>query len=168
MRDDFLALDLSLTSTGGARYGETFTIKSKLRGTERLREILEDVMTRADRPPQVRLVIIEGYAMGGMGRVFDIGELGGVIKLGLLYKKLPVAIIPPSSLKKFATGKGNAKKDDMLEAAIRYFDFTGHGNDEADAWLLLKMAEAAYGDGGTNAKQREAIASVTWPDLSSE
>lgn len=168
MRDDFLALDLSLTSTGGARGEETFTIKSKLRDVARLREILEDVMMRADQPPTVRLVVIEGYAMGGMGRVFDIGELGGVIKLGLFYKKLPVAIVPPSSLKKFATGKGNAKKDDMLEAAIRHFKFTGHGNDEADAWLLLKMAEAAYGGGGATIKQREAIASVTWPDLSSE
>jgi Holliday junction resolvasome RuvABC endonuclease subunit len=155
-----LALDLSLTSTGAAHEGGTCRITSKKRGTERLIEIREAIRSLAlSVAPD--LVVVEGYSMGSRGRVFDIGELGGIVKVLLADMGIPVAIVPPSCLKKFATGKGNADKDSMLEAAIRNFGFGGHGNDEADAWLLYCMA--ATRDGSLNAKQREAVAAVEWP-----
>ena len=162
MRDNILALDLSLVSTGAARGTATYRITCKKSGVERLAHIRSEVMRLADG---VDLVVIEGYSMGSRGRVFDIGELGGVIRMALHDSGITFVSVPPTSLKKFATGKGTAKKDDMLETAIRRFAFAGHGNDEADAWLLLKMAEAAYSGLATNTKQREAIAAVDWPIL---
>lgn len=132
-----LALDLSLVSTGVATEHGTSRIKSKLKGVERLieiREALREILA-TNRPD---VVFVEGYAMGAKGRVFDIGELGGVVKVLLADLSIPCEVVPPASLKKWATGKGNANKDTMLETAIRKFGFEGHGNDEADAWLLYK------------------------------
>jgi crossover junction endodeoxyribonuclease RuvC len=160
-----LAADLSLTSTGIAVNGETRTIRTNLRGAERLDYIASRVVGMAVAHA-VELVALEGYSFGSKGRaVFSIGELGGCVRLELHRAGIPFVDVSPSSLKKYATGKGNCGKDDMIETAIRRFAFAGHGNDEADAWLLLKMAEAAYSDAPRAAYQAQALAGVEWPEL---
>ena len=51
----------------------------------------------------------------------------------------PVVDGTPSEIKKFATGKSSASKDDMLEAAIR-LGYTGSNEHEADAFCGLHYA----------------------------
>ena len=64
-----------------------------------------------------QLIQIEDYSYGSTGRVFHIAE-----NLGLLKYKLKMecgwdyTLLPPSVIKKFATDKGNANKELMLEA----------------------------------------------------
>lgn len=157
-----LALDLSLTSTGAAHSGGTSRITPKSRGVDRLADI-RTLIADLVRSTAPEVVVLEGYAFGARGRaMFNIGELGGVVRLLLFDMGIPFVEVPPSCLKLFATGKGNSGKDAVLECAIRSFGFEGHGNDEADAWMLLKIAEAHYGDGGTNEAQRKALAGVKW------
>jgi Holliday junction resolvasome RuvABC endonuclease subunit len=55
-------------------------------------------------------VIIEDYAMGAKGKVFHIAENTGLLKHKLWKRKIDFKTIAPTSLKKFATGKGNADK----------------------------------------------------------
>lgn len=62
------------------------------------------------------LVVIEDYAMGAKGRVFHLGENCGLLKHKLWHNGLRFTVIAPTSLKKFATGKGNADKCAMVEA----------------------------------------------------
>lgn len=64
----------------------------------------------------VDCVAIEGYAFGAVGRVFQIAENGGVLKHKLWSHNIDTDIFPPTVIKKFATGKGNANKEAMLEA----------------------------------------------------
>jgi Holliday junction resolvasome RuvABC endonuclease subunit len=45
-----------------------------------------------------------------------------------------------ATLKKFATGRGNAKKPEMIEAARVRFGYQGEDDDEADALALLHFA----------------------------
>lgn len=64
-------------------------------------------------------VYIEGYSMGSItGRSFEIGENVGILKsyLDLLGIDGIMTPIPPTSLKKVATGKGNATKLMMKKA----------------------------------------------------
>ena len=61
-------------------------------------------------------VALEGYAMGAKGRVFNIAENTGILKWRLWQATTPIEVIPPSVIKKFATGKGNANKEKMHEA----------------------------------------------------
>ena len=63
-------------------------------------------------------VALEGYAFGAHGRVFQIAENTGILKYKLYQLGIPVTIIAPSEVKKFATGKGNCDKDVMYSAWI--------------------------------------------------
>jgi len=62
------------------------------------------------------LVALEGYAFGAVGRVFQIAENGGLLKYKLWEQEIPVSNYPPTMIKKFATGKGNANKEMMIES----------------------------------------------------
>ena len=66
----------------------------------------------------VNAVILEDYAYAATGRVFNIGENTGILKYRLLHKDIPFYEVPPTVIKKYATGKGNAKKEMMLSNFI--------------------------------------------------
>tara|TARA_A100001015_G_scaffold56295_2_gene61897 strand:+ start:1964 stop:2545 length:582 start_codon:yes stop_codon:yes gene_type:complete len=59
---------------------------------------------------------IEGYAFGAVGRVFQIAENCGLFKHKLYEKGIPHEVYPPTMIKKFGSGKGNANKEFMIEA----------------------------------------------------
>ena len=61
-------------------------------------------------------VALEGYAYSASGRVFQIAENTGILKYKLYLLSIPVTVIPPTEIKKFATGKGNADKNAMYAA----------------------------------------------------
>ena len=63
-------------------------------------------------------VVIEDYAMGAKGRVFHIGENCGLLKWKLWNLKIGFSVVPPTVLKKFATGKGNSDKEKMHDAFV--------------------------------------------------
>lgn len=69
------------------------------------------------------VVYMEGYSMGSTGRVFNIAENAGLLKHYLWKMKYEYNIVPPTVIKKFATGKGNANKQalqDSFEAETKY------------------------------------------------
>jgi Holliday junction resolvasome RuvABC endonuclease subunit len=116
---------------------------------ERLDWILDKIIDRLQpgHPDnRVDLVVIEGYSFGSKGRaVFNIGELGGVVRLSLWEEGIPYVDIPPTCLKKFATGRGNSSKDDVLQAGVMrsgWHTFTD--NNACDAWWLWQMALTHY------------------------
>jgi len=139
-----LALDMSLTSTGYCLNGDSGVIRTRKRGWERIGHILGEVAGMASNAD---LVVIEGYSFGSQGRsVYQIAELGGVVRYHIYTWALPLVEVAPGTLKRFATGKGNSNKDAMIAAAIRRFGFEGSDNNASDAFLLWCLARAAYGE----------------------
>ena len=63
-------------------------------------------------------VVIENYAYAATGRVFDIGENTGILKYKLNKCGMRFETVTPQIVKKYATGKGNAKKVDMYDAFV--------------------------------------------------
>jgi len=63
----------------------------------------------------VKQVRLEDYSYGSKGRVFHIAENCGLLKYFLYREGIEVELVSPASNKKFATGKGNAKKEQMIE-----------------------------------------------------
>ena len=59
---------------------------------------------------------IEGYAFGAVGRVFQIAENCGLFKNKLWERDIPYDVYPPTMIKKFGCGKGNANKEMMIQA----------------------------------------------------
>lgn len=147
-----LALDLSLTATGWAWRDDTGkklagTLKpKKMAGPERLAWVRDKVLDLLDESGAT-LVVIEGYSFGSKGRaVFNVGELGGVIRCALHDAGVEFVEVAPSTLKKYATGRGNAPKDEVLVAAVRRLGYGGADNNEADAlWLLCAVSDALGG-----------------------
>ena len=67
---------------------------------------------------RVNRVYLEGYAFAATGRVFNIAENMGILKKQLKEDGFKYTTIPPSVIKKHATGKGNANKDLMYETFL--------------------------------------------------
>ncbi len=171
-----VGLDLSLTATGYADEAGSAVIKVRSRGPERLCAIRDEIMRRMCQTPPVSdldggrpLVVIEGYSFASKFKGELMGELGGVIRTLLWEQAIPYAEVPPTVLKKFATGKGNAGKDEVLACAIRRWGFLGADNNEADAHLLRRMGLARYELwDALPAYVREALAKVEWPEFVTE
>jgi Holliday junction resolvasome RuvABC endonuclease subunit len=69
-----------------------------------------------ERVRDCSLVMIEDYSMGSKGKVFHIAENCGILKHELYVNEIPFATVPPTVLKKFATGKGNSSKEEMYDS----------------------------------------------------
>lgn len=66
----------------------------------------------------VDVVYLEGYAFGAVGRVFQIAENAGILKYILWSCDIDIITVPPTVIKKFATGKGNANKEMMYDSFL--------------------------------------------------
>lgn len=64
-------------------------------------------------------VFIEGYAYASKGVVFHIGENTGLLKHKMWCSDIKFEEFSPPSIKKFATGKGNANKMLMYESFVK-------------------------------------------------
>lgn len=62
---------------------------------------------------KVKHVCLEGYAMGAKGKIFNIAENTALLKLKMFESGITYITPSPNEIKKWFTGKGNAKKIDM-------------------------------------------------------
>jgi Holliday junction resolvasome RuvABC endonuclease subunit len=93
------------------------------------------------------LAVIEGPisplalgAHGGKGFNNNIMAIGCILS-ALAELELPTLIVAPNTRAKYATGKGNAKKDDVHQIARELFGLPlEHDNNAADALILAYMA----------------------------
>lgn len=166
---NLLSLDLSLRATGFCELdGSTGTLPCSCKGMERLAWIRDQVLDLVF-VNQAHVVVLEGYSFGSKGQaVVNIGELGGVVRLALYELQVPVAEVPPACLKKYATGRGNAGKDDVLQAGVMRSGHTFRDNNACDAWWLHQMALAYYDPDSdllvkVPAAHRVALDKVPWP-----
>jgi crossover junction endodeoxyribonuclease RuvC len=143
-----VGVDLSLTSTGLARITwmdhspriEVWRLKTKLKGFDRLDFILDAL---AQWTQDARLVVVEGLAFAA----HDTGRQGAglhwLVRHGLWRGEIPTAVCPPTVRAKYACGKGNGGKDEVLAAVIRRYgvplDVAVDGNDVADALTMAAM-----------------------------
>lgn len=143
-----LGLDLSLTSTGycvleDGKIKEIGTIKPKTRGMERIECIDIGIDDICAENHVIDLVVIEGYSFGSKNtHAHSTGELGGIVKYNYWKGNYKTIIVPPTCLKKFVTGKGNAPKDVMMMKTLAKYGIEFNNNNECDAYCLAKMGQA--------------------------
>ena len=65
------------------------------------------------------IVMIEDYSFGSKGKVFNLAENCGILKYLLFKNGYKFFTVPPTVVKKFATGKGNATKEKMYEFFVK-------------------------------------------------
>lgn len=169
-----VGLDLSLTGTGVALYGDggwsTRLVRSKGAASASLPERAERIERIADEVLQLvpldALAVIEQPAYSKtVGSMHDRSGLWWAVVSRLYADGVFVVEVPPSTLKKFATGKGNAGKDEMLSATIRrYPDADVSDNNVADAVQLAAMGAHHLGReiAAMPARNLEALDAVRW------
>ena len=165
-----LGLDLSLTSTGYCIEGETGIIAPKLKGAERLSKVSDEII-KIITTHSIEAVIIEGYSFASRNsQAHSIGEMGGAVRMKLWEMGAPYVEVPPTCRAKFATGKGNAGKTEVISAisAKTGLTFLGAGaDDECDAWILRQMGLAYVGESKEywTKEQLGALIKVDWSPI---
>ena len=96
------------------------------------------------------IVVVEGYSFSSRNsQSHALGELGGVVRLALYEAGVSYIDVPPTSRAKFATGKGNASKNEVVSSisARTGIVWSGKGADDmCDAWILRQMGLAHLGE----------------------
>lgn len=134
-----IGIDPSLAATGVATSdGELHTIKTKTAWGEAERHLTiyrEFNLLVVTKPEVPTLAVIEDLPANAMSAGLT-GRAQGILRLSLAQRGIPYVAIPPATLKKFATGKGNARKPVMRQA---WLEFTGEDNKDDNqvdaAWL---------------------------------
>jgi Holliday junction resolvasome RuvABC endonuclease subunit len=143
----YLGIDQSYTGFAICAYlEEKYYIevyKSNNKGIRRLMDIQNFVYEWMGHK-NIKDVAMEGYAMGAMGKVFHLGELGGMVKLALAAHDLYPLIIPPTTLKKYVTGSGTGQKNQMILHTYKKWGQTFTDDNACDAYGLARLCS---GDG---------------------
>jgi crossover junction endodeoxyribonuclease RuvC len=101
----------------------------------RLRGFLEQV------PPVSHVAVEEVRAHAGVDAAHAYGGALATVSSWCEERKIPYEGIPVATIKKHATGKGNAKKDAMMEAArVRWPGVALEDDNHADALWIGDLA----------------------------
>lgn len=159
-----LGLDVSLNSPGwcridtenGARTLGTLDY-SKYRDMERIAIAAQGLV---DLCRQADMVIMEGLSMGlparggaafmPRGRIDMIG-LTYIVRMWLWKQRKETLLVPPTTVKKFATAKGNCQKNLMLREVSHRWGVEAADDNQADALALAEFGRAYLGNGDIRA-----------------
>lgn len=152
----YMGIDQSFGGFGITILGEddsyiTTVVRFDSTGVFRLHEVYDHVNSSiADLPKKelfLSTIAMEGYAYGSQV-AHKLGELGGVVKLSIYHtleqEDYGVAypyIIPPTTLKKYVTGKGNGvQKNQILLRTYQKWGAEFTDDNAADSYALAKIA----------------------------
>lgn len=139
-------------------------------GIERLLSIYQHLFNLFSETNDVAHICMEGYSNASKFGREQAGELGAIVKLAIYdyfdrfdddYGDLRYpTIVQPGSLKKFVTGNGGAKKNNMLLAVFKKWGFETSDDNLADAYSLARVAMAVHTGTTELAYEKEALKPV--------
>lgn len=115
-----------------------------------LSDAVDFVIDKSDKP--IDYFAIEGYAFGSSASsVHQIAENAAVLKHKIYKREIAIEVINPSTVKKWYSGKGNAKKDELYKVFVEkeniklrdYFDLPETQWEPlagiVDSWIILSI-----------------------------
>ena len=128
----------------------TWVYKSSYMGVERLADIrqwLKDTLNYLAEKHHIEEVAMEETVLASYSAL-KMGELASVVKLTIYdffddERRFPLRV-PPMTLKKFASGKGNAKKQEMLLQIFKRWGMEFNDDNAADAYALARLVSKTY------------------------
>lgn len=124
----------------------TWVYKSPYFGIERLVDIREWLIDHlnylAEHDLTVEDIAMEGTVLASQAALV-LGELSATVRLAIYdtfddYRKYPLKV-PPMTLKKYASGKGNAKKQEMLLQIYKRWGVEFNDDNAADSYALARL-----------------------------
>jgi Holliday junction resolvasome RuvABC endonuclease subunit len=141
----------------------TWVYKSDFRGVKRLADIRAWMRQKLSsvEPAQIQDIAMEGTVLASQSALV-LGELAATVKLTLWdyfmdydhqdWLRVPLQV-PPMTLKKYAAGKGNAKKQEMLMQIYKRFGVEFNDDNAADSYALARLAAKLH----LNATDKEIV-----------
>ena len=139
---NILALDVA-TQTGWATStaSGTWDLRPKRDESSGMRLIrFKGKLKEISSLEEINLIVFERSAGFHKGALIVQSELHGVLKSFCLENNIEYKAYSPAEIKRHATGKGNANKSMMIEAARERLGYTGDNDNEADALWLFDLA----------------------------
>jgi crossover junction endodeoxyribonuclease RuvC len=127
----------------------TWVYKSPYFGVERLSDIRSWLTDHLDYLEEqggiIQDIAMEGTVLASHAALV-LGELSATVRLAIFdyfeeddERRFPLKI-PPMTLKKYASGKGNSKKQEMLLQIYKRWGIEFNDDNAADAYALARMA----------------------------
>jgi len=112
--------------------------------------------------PETDKVIIEHFAYSGKGQgvSFQYGA-GYIVREMLINNNIPYTEVAPTSLKKFASNNGQAKKDALVLPIYKKWGFEHDSDNVRDAFVLSRMGWSMYNHDNLLAYEKEVLKKIT-------
>ncbi len=118
-------------------FSSDYTSKSK--GMERLGDIAAHILKVVEKY-EPELIGLEGFSYGSKFNHEFMYGVGTIVRYFLWQQGYDYQLVPPSTLKKFVTGKGNSKKAMILKEVYKLWHFDATTDNEADAFAIAMCA----------------------------
>jgi Holliday junction resolvasome RuvABC endonuclease subunit len=147
----------SAVSVESPQEHHTWVFKSPYKGVQRLQDIQDFLYERfeelRENDNEIHDIAMEGTVLASQAALV-LGELAATVKL-FMYEHfwglnhytsepprhlLTPLQVPPMTLKKYATGKGTAKKQEMLLQIFKRWGIEFNDDNAADAYALGRLA----------------------------
>ena len=150
---------VTLDQYGATEMADEIVLKSGLNSSSK--EIQEYGRKIAGFVNKDDLVCIEGFSFGSKGSGVSLQYgIGYAIRFALIDGGIKFFVPTPSQVKKFATGKGNTSKENMILPLERVWGFEHESNNVRDAFVLAQIARAIRMGSASTAYQREVVATI--------
>jgi len=148
---------MSAVSVANPSHYETWVFKSPYKGVQRLRHIQNWMLDKFDflekQGNSITEIAMEGTVLASQSALV-LGELSAAVKLAcweyfVTHESSTLCTplqIPPMTLKKYAAGKGNAKKQEMLMQIYKRWGIEFNDDNAADSYALGRLATGSHID----------------------
>lgn len=121
-----------------------------------------DALLSSNRPD---VIVIENYSFASEFNREMMAELGAIIRWHLVDFTPYVFNVAPGTLKKFTTGKGSSKKDQMAMHVFKRWGKELNNNDEVDAYAMYRLGLCAAGSVPPDNKPQEEAVKTLLKDI---
>lgn len=135
----------------------TFTkeVSTEALGVVRLVELVQAIIGYVSKGD---IVCIEGFSFGSKGRGIDFQYgLGWALRMKMFSSNIPYFEATPTQVKKYATGKGNTKKDNMVLPIHKTWGFEHDSDNVRDAFVLAQIARGVHTGDTKTMYQKEIV-----------
>ena len=148
-----------LNDKGEAYYQQEIKLANGMNSTAK--ELKEYGNSIAHILPDKAIVMIEGFSFGSKGKgVSTQYGVGFAIRFALVSRNISYFEPTPSQVKKFATGKGNTSKDNMIIPLLRNWNFEHKSDNVRDAYIMARMSMALKKDTLLTKYQQEVMSKM--------
>ncbi|MCK5605171.1 crossover junction endodeoxyribonuclease RuvC [Candidatus Pacearchaeota archaeon] len=147
----YAGIDLSLTGTGLVVIDDDGKIIRQQLVSTTVKDIMEERLTIISREvinfldDSVVAIGIEGLSYGSSGQaMLDLGGLNHLVRHYLYLAGRKYQLVPPTTVKKFVTGKGNCQKALMLLKVYKRWGIEFDNDNLADAYSIAQYVKEEY------------------------